>query len=817
MQRKGHLRAAQTGIKKVCNADTHCGDNERLEQRMNTQRVLLLDGAMGTMLQSAGLKLGDRPETLSITAPDTVESIHRSYVDAGSRLILANTFCANAHKLAGTGFSVEEVVTASVKVALRACAGTDAQVALDIGPIGELLEPLGTLKFEEAYALFAQMIRAGAAAGAQAVFFETFSDLSEIRAGILAARENCDLPVYASMTFEASGRTFLGCRADAAAMALSALGVKAVGVNCSLGPKEVVPILAAMRTTTDLPLILKPNAGLPDPVTGAYHTEPEEFAKACAALLDCGAAYIGGCCGTTPAFIKALQGEVGAKTASWSGKTVHGICSAAEVCAFGKGVRVIGERINPTGKKRFQQALREMDIGYIVAQAVEQADAGAQILDVNVGLPGIDEADMMRRVVTAISGAVNLPLQIDSSNPAAIEAGLRAAPGKCLINSVNATKESLEAVLPLAKKYGAAIVGLALGENGLPQTCEERMALAETILSSAMVAGIPKEDIAIDCLTLTVSAQQEQARETLSALSRVRHEMGLETVLGVSNISFGLPQRLCVTQAFLTQAIACGLTLPIVNPNQREIMDAVDACRVLSGEDVSCAAYIDRHAPKQENEKVKQSGKAADMTIGEAVAKGLKAEAAQLARALLQTMKPLELVETHLIPALDEVGRQYEAQRIFLPQLMNAAAASGAAFDEVRAAIEAEGGKGEEKGPVILATVEGDIHDIGKNIVKTVLENYGYRVIDLGRDVPAETVVAAAKAHQAKVVGLSALMTTTVPGMERTIRLLKAEGIEASVIVGGAVLTPEYARDIGASHYAKDAKQCADIVRSILG
>jgi len=783
---------------------------------MYRQDVTLLDGAMGTMLQAAGLKLGERPETMSVTAPLVVEGIHRQYVEAGARIVLANTFCANAHKLAGTGFTVEQVVSASVQTALRACAGTGARVALDIGPIGELLEPLGTLKWDEAYALFAQMIRAGAAAGAQAIFFETFADLGEIRAGVLAARETCDLPVFASMTFEASGRTFLGCRADAAAMTLSGLGVTAVGVNCSLGPKEVAPILRAMRTATDLPLILKPNAGLPDPQTGAYSMTPEDFARDCGALLDCGAAYIGGCCGTTPAFIEALRGRVGGKSAAWGERTLHGICSAGEVCAFGRGVRVIGERINPTGKKRFQQALREEDMNYIVAQAVEQAEAGAEILDVNVGLPGIDEPRMMRRVVTAISGAVGLPLQIDSSNPAAIEAGLRAAPGKCLINSVNATPGSLSSVLPLAKKYGAAVVGLTLGEGGLPETAGERVELARTILKAALAAGIAREDVTIDCLTLTVSAQQEQAARTLEAMAYVRETMGLETVLGVSNISFGLPRRMLVTRAFLAQAIARGLTLPIVNPNQAEIMETIDACRALSGEDGGCMAYISRHAPASDAPERKPEA-AKDMDIAQAIAKGLRAEAAQLARELLETMEPLALVETRLIPALDAVGEAYEKQQIFLPQLMNAAAASGAAFDEVRGAIERSGARGEGKGPILLATVEGDIHDIGKNIVRTVLENYGYRVIDLGRDVPAERVVEVARAQGAKLIGLSALMTTTVPGMERTIALLRAAGITTPVIVGGAVLTPEYAERIGADYYAKDAKQSADIARSILG
>jgi len=782
---------------------------------MKSQAITILDGAMGTMLQKAGLKLGDRPETLSVTHPDVVEAIQRRYVQAGSQMLLANTFCANAHKLAGTGFSVEEVVKASISVAKRACGVSGAKVALDIGPIGELLEPLGTLKFDEAYTLFAQMIHAGVQAGADAVFFETFSDLNELRAGVLAAKECCDLPVFASMTFEQSGRTFLGVRADCAAMSLASLGVQAVGVNCSLGPKEVAPILRTMRSVTDLPLILKPNAGLPDPATGEYHTSPEEFAQDCAALTEIGAAYIGGCCGTSPEFIAALYNALSSKLAVWEGRSVSGICSANNLCLFGQGVRVIGERINPTGKKRFQQALREYDLDYIVSQAIEQEEAGAQILDVNVGLPGIDEAEMMKRVVTAITGAVSLPLQIDSSNPAAIEAGLRAAPGKCLINSVNATRASLDSVLPLAAKYGAAIVALTIGEGGLPTTAEERIALAESILCEAEKAGIDRRDIAVDCLTLTVSAQQDQAMKTLAAVHYVRHTLGLETVLGVSNISFGLPQRQIVTQAFLSQAILSGLTMPIINPNQKEMMDAVDACRVLSGEDVSCAAYIERHAAvKQEKRASSDMG---NLTISEAIAKGMKQEAQEIAGRMLEEIKPLDLVEQHLIPALDLVGERYERQEIFLPQLMNAAVASGAAFDEVRKAIEKTGEREEGKGPIVLATVEGDIHDIGKNIVKTVLENYGFRVIDLGRDVPPQAVADAVKKYQAKVVGLSALMTTTVPSMQRTIACLKEEGLHVPVIVGGAVLTPEYAREIGADYYARDAKQSADIAKAILG
>ncbi|MBR5288693.1 MAG: homocysteine S-methyltransferase family protein [Clostridia bacterium] len=782
---------------------------------MATKEITILDGAMGTMLQKSGLRLGQRPETLCISAPETVLSIHRAYVDAGAQMILSNTFCANAHKLDGTGFAVSEVVRAAVRTAKRACEGSECRVALDIGPIGELLEPLGTLSFDKAYALFREMIAAGCEAGADAIFFETFSDLNELRAGVLAAKESCDLPVFASMTFEASGRTFLGCRADAAAMALTALGVSAVGVNCSLGPVEVTPILASMRKVTDLPLILKPNAGLPDPQTGAYDMTPSAFAAACLKLLDLGAVFVGGCCGTTPEFIRALKDTLGGKLVSWEGKRLPGVCSAHQVCAFG-GIRVIGERINPTGKKRFAQALKENDLGYIVAQAIEQQDAGAQILDINVGLPGIDEAAMMKKVVTAVSGVCDLPLQIDSSSPHVIEAGLRAAPGKCLINSVNATKESLDAVLPLAKKYGAAIVGLTLGENGLPVSAKERVELAGRIIRSAQEAGIPTEDIAIDCLTLTVSAQQDQARATLDAVTRVRREYGVETVLGVSNISFGLPQRQHVTQAFLTQALCCGLTLPIVNPNNEEVMNAISACRVLSGEDGGCMQYIARHAQKKEA-AVSSAAASVQVTIGEAIEKGLRREAGELARELLKTRDPLELVEQELIPALDRVGVAYDRQEVFLPQLMNAAAASGAAFEEVKKVIANSGQSERERGVIILATVEGDIHDIGKNIVGTVLENYGYRVIDLGRDVKAERVVEAAKAHHADMVGLSALMTTTVPGMERTILALRSAGVHVPVIVGGAVLTEEYAARIGADYYAKDAKQCADIARSVLG
>ena len=600
-------------------------------------------------------------------------------------------------------------------------------------------------------------------------------------------------------------------------MTLDGLGVCALGINCSLGPVEAAPILREMRQYTSKPLILKPNAGLPDPQTGDYHTTPDDFALACEQLLQCGAVYIGGCCGTTPEFIAALAKRVGGRTASWNPEKTHGVCSSSQICEFGKGIRVIGERINPTGKKLLRQALLDGDMNYIAAQAIEQEEAGAQILDINVGLPGIDEPQMMRRVVMAVSGVSTLPLQIDSADPSAIEAGLRAAPGKCLVNSVNASDDSLALVLPLVKKYGAAVVGLTLCAGGLPETADQRLDYARKILNAALAAGIAREDVAIDCLTLTVSAQQDQAAKTLEAVRRVRQEMGLETVLGVSNISFGLPQRQHVTAAFLTQAIAAGLTMPILNPNQKEMMDAVHACRVLTSEDAGCSAYISRFAAENTGVPAKAPAHGGTMTLCEAVEKGMKAEAAALTAEMLKDTEPLDIVEHYLIPALDRVGMRYEAQEIFLPQLMNAATASGAAFEQIRLAMEKTGVVREKKGPVLMATVEGDIHDIGKNIVITVLENYGYRVVDLGRDVPAERIADAVESSGAKLIGLSALMTTTVPGMERTIRLLHERGIDTPVIVGGAVLTQEYAAQIGADYYARDAKQCADIVRELLG
>lgn len=775
----------------------------------------LLDGAMGTMLQAAGMPVGQLPELWNIQHPEIVTRIQRGYVEAGSRVIFANTFGANRHKLSGSGYDVEAVISAGIRAAREAAGDEPVRVALDVGPIGQLLEPLGTLSFAEAYDIFREMVTAGERAGADLIVFETMSDLYEAKAAVLAAKEHTNLPVWVTMTFEATGRTFVGVTVPAMAMTLTGLGVDALGFNCSLGPKELLPMVEELAHWTNLPLILKPNAGLPDPSTGAYTITPEEFAEEMVQAAKLGVTIMGGCCGTTPDFIKALGSRLAeTRPGTRSKADRHGICSATQAVEL-QGVRVIGERINPTGKKRFQQALREGDMGYILERGLEQQDAGADILDVNVGLPGIDEPAMMTRVVKALQGVVDLPLQIDSSDPTAIEAGLRAVNGKAIVNSVNGNQEVLDTVLPLCKKYGAAVVGLTMDHRGIPQTAEQRIEIARRILEMALAYGIPREDVFIDCLTLTVSAQQEQAAETLKAVRYVREELGLHTVLGVSNISFGLPAREQITVSFLTQAMYAGLDLPIINPNQQAVMDAVAAFRVLSGQDRDSAAYIERFAEMPEPAvTAKQSGA---VTLETAIARGLKEETAALTQKALETMSELDVVNNLLIPALDLVGDRYEKQEIFLPQLIHAANAACEGFEIIKKRIAQRGEGSVSKGKIVIATVQGDIHDIGKNIVKVVLENYGYTVIDLGRDVPVETVVEAVIREDVRLVGLSALMTTTVVSMAETIAAIRASGHSCKIMVGGAVLTPEYAAEIGADFYAKDAKQSADIARQVLG
>lgn len=787
---------------------------------------IFLDGAMGTMLQASGLKLGERPEVLCITEPETIIDIHKQYINAGSDIVYANTFGGNAHKLEGTGHSVDEVITAAVKVAKKACEGTEALAALDIGPIGELLEPSGTLKFEEAYEIFKEMLVSGEKAGADLVVFETMTDLYEVKAAVLAAKENTKLPIFVTMTFEENGRTFTGCTVESMACVLEGLGVDAVGINCSLGPKEIFPLAKRLTEATNLPVVIKANAGLPDPLTNEYDITPELFGEYMKMYSEIGINIAGGCCGTNPDFIKeTVKAMPLAKGKRKIVNSVSKLCSPQKMVEI-TGIRPIGERINPTGKKRFQQALRECDLNYIAERAIEQTDAGAEILDVNVGLPGIDEAEMMVKVVKTLQSVTNLPLQIDSSDPKAIEAGLRVFNGKAIVNSVNGEQEVMDKILPIVKKYGASVVGLAMDSNGIPKTAEARIEIAERILKNALSYGIKKEDVFIDCLTLTVSAQQEQAKETLKAVRYVKEQMGLHTVLGVSNISFGLPAREFITCSFLVQAMANGLDLPIINPNQQAVMDAIYSFRVLSGEDKDSVDYIEKFANRTmtQSEPVqagsgtgKKDEKQGDLDIAYAVSKGLKEEAAKITEELLKTKTEMEIINELLIPALDRVGEKYEKQEIFLPQLINSASASCEAFEVLKKSILKKGTGSVSKGKIILATVKGDIHDIGKNIVKVILENYGYQVIDLGRDVAIETVVETAKKENVKLVGLSALMTTTLKSMSDTIDALRNSGHECKIVVGGAVLTPEYAKQIGADCYAKDAKQTVDFAKEVLG
>ena len=794
----------------------------RIDTVFQRKEYVFLDGGMGTELQKRGLRPGQMPELAALTMPETLTAIHRDYVRAGAQILNANTFGANPKKLARTGYSLEQVVSASIDCARQAAAEMGALVALDIGPLGELLAPAGTLAFEDACAQFAQIIRAGAAAGADLVMLETMTDLYELKAAILAAKENCALPVFTSMSFETRGRTFTGCTVESYAVTAAGLGVDAVGINCSLGPAEILPFAKRLcrSVPAGLPVFVKPNAGLPDP-DGSYRLDAAGFVEQMKEYQSIGISMVGGCCGTTPEYIQRLHDEFSGKTPAQKVPLRRStLCTPVRFVEV-DGITVVGERINPTGKKRLQEALRQGDTAYPCGQAVSQAEAGAEVLDVNAGLPGIDEAAVLETLVRELQAVTDLPLQLDSSDAAALERALRIYNGKPIVNSVNGKRETLNAILPLCKKYGAAVVGLALDENGIPPTAEGRFAVAQRIVAATDAIGIPREDVYIDCLTLTASAQQEGAAETLKALSRCKQELGVRTVLGVSNISFGLPCRGYLNTTFLTMAMAAGLDLAIMNPNTPEMMAAVRSYRVLTAQDAQSADYVAAYANVQLQTTrtvtaaaaVTQSGDA----LFEAVRRGLKAEARAAAEDALQSREPLEVVNTSLIPALDAVGDGFEKGTVFLPQLLQSATAAQAAFEAVKAAIARTGQTSGGKGRIVIATVEGDVHDIGKNIVRVILENYGYDLLDLGRDVPPARVVEAVQATGARLVGLSALMTTTVPAMQATIEALHAAELPCKVMVGGAVLTPNYAKQIGADFYAKDAKASADIAKEVLG
>jgi len=805
----------------------------QVNELFRQSNTILLDGGMGTMLQAAGLKLGARPEELNITDPALIEGIHGQYAAAGSRIVNANTFGASAHKLAGSAYTLEQVITAGIENCKRACAPYGALTALDVGPLGELLEPSGTLAFEDAVAEYARIVKAGEAAGADLIFFETYTDLYELKAALLAAKENTHLPILASMSFEAGGRTFTGCTVESFAATARGLGADAVGINCSLGPKEIFPMAKRLAEAVpgNFPVFVKPNAGLPRADGSGYDITPQLFALQMKPYRELHLFAAGGCCGTTPEFIKLLNGTFAGCT---PGRPAHRmpsvLCTPVDTVTV-DGITVVGERINPTGKKRFQQALREGDMNYVLEQAVSQAEAGAQILDVNVGAPGVDEPVLMEQVVKALQSVTSLPLQLDSSNVEALARGLRVYNGKPIVNSTNGELEKLAAILPLCKKYGAAIVGLAIDEKGIQPKAADRVAIARRITEAALAAGIPREDIYIDCLTLTASAQQEDVLATVQALEACKKELGVRTVLGVSNISFGLPCRTYLNTTFLTMAMYAGLDLAIMNPSSEEMMAAVYAYNVLTNRDKQSTKYIERFADRvPASTALAQAAKAvpaasaaeAELTgpyaaLMKAVEKGLKGDAAAHTRALLAEKQPLEVVDEALIPALDIVGAKYEKGTLFLPQLLQAASAAQSAFEEIKTAIAQKGEGSASKGRIVLATVKGDVHDIGKNIVRVILENYGFEVLDLGRDVPVETVVDTVREKDVHLVGLSALMTTTLKSMEETIAALHAAKLDCKIMVGGAVLTPEYAEKIGADWYAKDAKRSADIAKEFFG
>ena len=805
----------------------------QVNELFKQSNTILLDGGMGTMLQAAGLKLGARPEELNITDPALIEGIHGQYAAAGSRIVNANTFGASAHKLAGSAYTLEQVITAGIENCKRACAPYGALTALDVGPLGELLEPSGTLAFEDAVAEYARIVKAGEAAGADLIFFETYTDLYELKAALLAAKENTHLPILASMSFEAGGRTFTGCTVESFAATARGLGADAVGINCSLGPKEIFPMAKRLAEAVpgNFPVFVKPNAGLPRADGSGYDITPQLFALQMKPYRELHLFAAGGCCGTTPEFIKLLNGTFAGCT---PGRPAHRmpsvLCTPVDTVTV-DGITVVGERINPTGKKRFQQALREGDMNYVLEQAVSQAEAGAQILDVNVGAPGVDEPVLMEQVVKALQSVTSLPLQLDSSNVEALARGLRVYNGKPIVNSTNGEPEKLAAILPLCKKYGAAIVGLAIDEKGIQPKAADRVAIARRITEAALAAGIPREDIYIDCLTLTASAQQEDVLATVQALEACKKELGVRTVLGVSNISFGLPCRTYLNTTFLTMAMYAGLDLAIMNPSSEEMMAAVYAYNVLTNRDKQSTKYIERFADRvPASTALAQAAKAApaanaaeaELTgpyaaLMKAVEKGLKGDAAAHTRALLAEKQPLEVVDEALIPALDIVGAKYEKGTLFLPQLLQAASAAQSAFEEIKTAIAQKGEGSASKGRIVLATVKGDVHDIGKNIVRVILENYGFEVLDLGRDVPVETVVDTVREKDVHLVGLSALMTTTLKSMEETIAALHAAQLDCKIMVGGAVLTPEYAEKIGADWYAKDAKRSADIAKEFFG
>ena len=788
------------------------------------EHILYLDGGMGTLLQKKGLAPGELPERWNVSHPEIVREIHTSYYDAGSNVVSANTFGANSLKFSDD--ELEDVVRTAienVRAAARvSTSSAEKFVALDIGPTGHLLAPFGDLDFEDAVEIFAKTVRLGVKYGADLILIETMNDLYETKAALLAAKENSPLPVFVSNAYSENGELLTGASPEALCATLEGLGADAIGVNCSFGPDKLAPVVKKLLEVASVPVLLKPNAGLPCVHCGETHYDvsPEDFADSVASLIKEGVRIAGGCCGTTPEYIKALT----ARTREFSPvpvteKSITCVASYTHAVNFGDSPLLIGERINPTGKKKLKEAILARDMGYILGEAFTQREKGVHILDVNVGMPGIDESEMLEATVCELQAVCDVPLQIDTSDARAMEAALRRYSGKAMINSVNGKEESLREILPLAKKYGGVIVALTLDERGIPKSAAERVEIAKKILRVAEEYGIKKKDIVFDTLAMTVSAEPTAALATLGALDVIRNSLGCHTVLGVSNVSFGLPCRDTINSTFFACAMERGLSAAIMNPHSEDMMRAFHSYRALHGLDDMCEGYISFMADKTPTSQVQgpvstpQAKGGEANSLREAIVRGMKAAAGAFAEEKLKATPPLELVQGEIIPALDEVGRAFEAKKVYLPNLLMSAEAAKCAFEAVKAAMAVGSASPAVKCDLVLATVKGDIHDIGKNIVKLLLENYGYRVHDLGRDVPPEAIVDAVIETRASIVGLSALMTTTVGAMEETIALLREKAPWCRVIVGGAVLTAEYAREIGADAYAPDAMEavrCAD-------
>ena len=790
------------------------------------KQLLFFDGAMGTTLQARGLQAGEIPEIWNVKHPEKIAAVHTEYLEAGVHVLKANTFGANSFKMAESGYTVEELVQAGLDVALRAIAEYEAAgceysgaphfVALDIGSLGMLLKPLGTLDFEKACEGFAQIVRAGRDL-ADLILIETMNDPYEMKAALLAAKENSDLPVAVTMVLDQQGKLLTGGDIPAAVAMLEGLGADCIGMNCALGPKQMLALMPVLEGCCSKPIVVNPNAGMPELENGktVFPVDPAEFAADQLVMLKAGAQALGGCCGTTPEHIRQMvQVCKGAERQKVRGKELTVVSSYGDYQILGDKPLIIGERINPTGKKKLKQALRDKDFDYILEEAFKQQEKGAHILDVNVGLPEIDETEIMLNVVQQLQGVTKLPLQIDTSDPATMERALRLYNGKAMVNSVNGKKEAMEAIFPLVKKYGGVVVGLTLDENGIPDTAEGRVAIARKIIETAASYGIEKKDIAIDTLTLTISTGRQQGRLTLEALEMVRKELGVCTVLGISNISFGLPNRELINAAFYSLAMERGLSAGIINPGSTAMRRAYDIFLTLKGYDENCASYIEKYSdpaltatkPKAAapgGDAVKDSGRAGRSPLMEAIIKGAAEGAGRRTAEALKEKSALKVIDEELIPALDHVGRQFEKGTMFLPQLLMSAQAAQTAFGVIQDGMQGE--KQQSRGKIVLATVKGDIHDIGKNIVKVLLENYGYEVLDLGKNVAPELVVETAVSEDVRLVGLSALMTTTVVHMEETIRQLRSSGWSGQVIVGGAVLTQTYADQIGADFYSKDA------------